>query len=265
MSSDESSTDGMSAGDRGTGASGKSIIITGASSGIGKATALAFLDAGWQVGLLARREETLAAIAGGHDNAHVLVADVTDDAALEAAFDRFIAHTGHLDVLFNNAGMSGPIKPFDEVSMDEWRHVVDVNLTGMFACARLAFRQMRHQQPQGGRIINNGSVSAQAPRENMVCYTATKHAITGLTKALSLDGRPFDIACGQIDLGNARTELLEDLIHRAQLANPEAPVPHTMELKHAAEAIVHMAALPLSANVQFMTLMATNMPLIGRG
>jgi NAD(P)-dependent dehydrogenase (short-subunit alcohol dehydrogenase family) len=251
--------------DTGSTGAGKSIIITGASSGIGKAAALAFLDAGWQVGLLARRGDALAAIAGGRDNAHVLVVDVTDDAALEAAFDRFIAHTGHLDVLFNNAGMTGPIAPVDEVTMADWRQVVNVNLTGMFACAQLAFRQMRHQQPRGGRIINNGSVSAQAPRENMVCYTTTKHAITGLTKSLSLDGRPFDIACGQIDLGNARTELLEDLIQRAHLANPEAPVPHTMELQHAAEAIVHMAALPLSANVQFMTLMATKMPLVGRG
>jgi NAD(P)-dependent dehydrogenase (short-subunit alcohol dehydrogenase family) len=255
----------MSAGDMKTGDSCKSILITGASSGIGKATALAFLDAGWQVGLLARRGDALAAIAAGRDNACVLVADVTDEVALEAAFDHFIARTGQLDVLFNNAGMAGPVKPVDEVSMSEWRQVVDVNLTGMFACARLAFRQMRHQQPQGGRIINNGSVSAQAPRDNMVCYTTTKHAITGLTKSLSLDGRPFDIACGQIDLGNAHTELFDDLIHRVQLANPEAPVPHTMELKHAAEAIVHMAELPLSANVQFMTLMATKMPLIGRG
>lgn len=244
---------------------GQSIIITGASSGIGKAVAELFLDAGWQVGLLARRRELLEAIAGGRDGAHVLVADVTDATAISAAFDQFCGATGHLDVLFNNAGMFGPSAPIDQVSLEDWQEVVNVNLNGMFIVARSAFGKMRAQSPMGGRIINNGSISAQVPREGSVCYTVTKHAITGLTKTLSLDGRPFDIACGQIDIGNADTDMIDDLIERTLADDPNAELPQTMDVAHAANSVFHMANLPLSTNVQSMTVMATKMPFIGRG
>lgn len=243
----------------------KSIIITGASSGIGAATAKVFLSAGWQVGLIARRPAALEAVADRHQNAHVLPADVTDEAALGAAFDAFAKATGRLDVLFNNAGSFGPAGLIDEISVAEWRDVVDLNLTGMFLAARFAFKQMRAQDPQGGRIINNGSVSAHAPRPGSVGYTSTKHAITGMTKSLSLDGRAFDIACGQIDIGNAQTELLDQLNARALAANPDVPLQPMMDVGIAANAVMQMADLPLAANVQFMTVMATAMPLIGRG
>jgi len=243
----------------------KTIMITGASSGIGAATAKVFLDGGWQVGLIARRREALETVAAGHPAAHVLPADVTDEAALKAAFDGFIAATGRVDVLFNNAGTFGPAGLIDEIPVDEWRQVVELNLTGMFLAARFAFAQMRRQDPMGGRIINNGSVSADAPRPGSVGYTSTKHAITGLTKSLSLDGRAFDIACGQIDIGNAQTELLDQLNARALKADPDVPVQPMMDVGIAADAVLQMARLPLSANVQFMTIMATKMPLIGRG
>ena len=243
----------------------KSIIITGASAGIGAATARLFLDAGWTVGLMARRVEPLNEIAKDYSDAIVLPADVTDDVAVDAAFDSFIAQAGRLDVLFNNAGMFGTAGTIDTISVDDFRQVVDLNLTGMFIAARAAFRQMRAQSPQGGRIINNGSISAHTPREGSVCYTATKHAVTGLTKSLALDGRPFDIACGQIDIGNARTDLLDGLIARAKAENPGGPIPQTMDVAQAAEAVLHMANLPLSANVLNMTIMATKMPFVGRG
>lgn len=243
----------------------KAIIITGASSGIGAATAKVFLEAGWQVGLIARRRAALEAVADGHAGAVVLPADVTDEAALGAAFERFAKATGRIDVLFNNAGSFGPAGMIDEISVDAWREVVDLNLTGMFLAARFAFRQMRAQVPQGGRIINNGSVSAHAPRPGSVGYTSTKHAITGLTKTLSLDGRAFDIACGQIDIGNAQTELLDQINARALAANPDVPLQPMMDVGLAADAVMQMAALPLEANVQFMTIMATKMPLVGRG
>jgi NAD(P)-dependent dehydrogenase (short-subunit alcohol dehydrogenase family) len=237
-----------------------SIIITGASAGIGAACAQAFLQAGWQVGLVARRADALAAVAAGRPNAHVLPCDVTDPAAVDAAFDRFAAQVGRLDVLFNNAGSFGRAAPIDELGVDEWRQVVDVNLHGMFLCARAAFRIMRAQAPQGGRIINNGSISAHAPRPFSVAYTTTKHAITGLTKSLSLDGRGYDIACGQIDIGNALTELLEGVI----AATPGDPPP-TMNVQDVARAVMQMASLGPEANVQFMTILATKMPYIGRG
>lgn len=243
----------------------RSVIVTGASSGIGRAVAEMFLDAGWQVGLLARRRSPLEDVAKGRTRAHVLVADVTDPQGVADAFDDFVTKTGHLDVLFNNAGMFGPSGPIDEVSLEEWNSVLGVNLNGMFIVARAAFGQMRAQSPMGGRIINNGSISAHTPREGSVCYTVTKHAITGLTKTLSLDGRPFDIACGQIDIGNAHTDMIDDLIARTKSADPAADLPKTMDVKHAANAVIHMADLPLSANVQFMTVMATKMPYIGRG
>ncbi len=237
-----------------------SIIITGASAGIGAACARAFLDAGWQVGLVARRRAALDAVAQGHAAAMVLPCDVTDPAAVDAAFDTFVAKAGRLDVLFNNAGSFGRAALIDTLAVDEWRQVVDVNLHGMFLSARAAFRLMRAQSPQGGRIINNGSISAHAPRPMSVAYTTTKHAITGLTKSLSLDGRAFDIACGQIDIGNARTELLDGII----AATPDAPPP-TMDVADVARAVLQMASLGPEANVQFMTILATKMAFIGRG
>jgi NAD(P)-dependent dehydrogenase (short-subunit alcohol dehydrogenase family) len=202
----------------------------------------------------------LEEIAAGQAGAVVLPCDVTDASAVEAAFKQFMGKAGRLDVLFNNAGSFGTAAPIDELPLEAWRAAVDVNLNGMFYAARAAFAEMRAQSPQGGRIINNGSVSAHAPRENAVSYTVTKHAITGLTKALSLDGRSLDIACGQIDIGNARTALLEELAAKT----PDNPPP-MMDVRHVAEAVYSMATLPLEANVQFMTLMATKMPYIGRG
>ncbi|MDJ0827637.1 MAG: SDR family oxidoreductase [Rhodobacter sp.] len=239
------------------------VLITGASSGIGRATAEMFLEKGWTVGVLARRSAALAQIATRYDNVVALPADVTDPDAVERAFERFVETSGRIDVLFNNAGTFGIAGTIDEIPVETWVEVVNVNLTGMFLCARQAFKHMRAQAPQGGRIINNGSISAHVPREGSVCYTATKHAITGLTRTLSLDGRPFDIACGQIDIGNARTPMVEDLAARAREAGQ--PEPETMDVGHAAEAVLRMAELPLSANVQFMTIMATKMPYIGRG
>jgi NAD(P)-dependent dehydrogenase (short-subunit alcohol dehydrogenase family) len=240
-----------------------SILITGASAGIGRAVAELFLAEGWTVGMLARRKEVLDEVAAGHGNAHVLVADVSDPDAVSAAFDQFAAKAGRLDVLFNNAGLFTPAAPVDEVSVEDWYRAVSVNLTGMFLCARAAFAQMRAQTPQGGRIINNGSISAHVPREGAVTYTVTKHGVTGLTRQLSLDGRPFDIACGQIDIGNARTDLLQGIIDAA-VAEGEAPPP-SMDVDEVAKSVLHMAQLPPEANVQFMTVMATKMPYIGRG
>jgi NADP-dependent 3-hydroxy acid dehydrogenase YdfG len=240
-----------------------SILITGASGGIGRACAERFLDAGWTVGLMARRADKLEEIAAGHENAVVLPGDVGDAAAVETAFAQFADKAGRLDVLFNNAGIFTPAAPIDEISLDDWHRARSVNLDGMFYCARAAFAQMRRQSPQGGRIINNGSISAHSPREGSATYTTTKHAITGLTKTISLDGRAFDIACGQIDIGNARTELLDGIIEKAKAAG-EAPPP-SMDVGLVADAVMNMATLPGEANVQFMTIMATKMPYIGRG
>ncbi|WP_424944089.1 SDR family oxidoreductase [Aliiroseovarius crassostreae] len=240
-----------------------SILITGASAGIGRAVATYFLDHGWQVGLLARREEVLQDIAEGHDTAVLLPADVSDPTSVQKAFDHFADQAGRLDVLFNNAGIFTPAAPIDEVSVEEWQQAVSVNLTGMFLCARAAFAQMRRQDPQGGRIINNGSISAHVPREGAVTYTVTKHGITGLTRQLSLDGRPFDIACGQIDIGNARTDLLQGIVDEA-VARGDVPPP-TMAVEDVASSVWHMANLPPEANVHFMTVIATKMPYIGRG
>jgi len=237
-----------------------SVIITGASAGIGRAVAERFAAAGWRVGLIARRAQVLEEMAAQIPAAVALPCDVTDPQAVQSAFDTFCAKAGRLDVLFNNAGMFAAAAPIDELSLEDWRGIVDVNLHGMFHAARAAFGQMRQQSPQGGRIINNGSVSAHAPRAHSVGYTTTKHAITGLTKSLSLDGRAFDIACGQIDIGNARTELLEELAAKT----PDNPPP-MMDVGHVAEAVLNMATLPPEANVQFMTIMATKMPYIGRG
>jgi len=239
------------------------IIVTGASSGIGKATAEAFLEAGWTVGLLARRAEALQEVAQGQSLATVLPCDVTDAEAVERAFDAFVAEHGRLDVLFNNAGMSPTPQPIDAVPVDTWMHVVNVNLTGMFLCARQAFKHMRRQDPRGGRIVNNGSISAHVPRDGSICYTATKHAVTGMTRTLSLDGRELDIACGQIDIGNAETDMVRAL-NAAKVAAGK-PADPAMDVRHVADAVLYMAGLPLNANVQFMTVMATQMPYIGRG
>lgn len=235
----------------------KSIIITGASSGIGRASAEHFLENGWRVGLIARRADALAEIT--HKNAVALPCDVTDEAQVQAAFDAF----GALGVLFNNAGMFGPQTTIDEIALKDWKQVVDVNLTGMFLCARAAFKQMRHQTPQGGRIINNGSISAHTPREGSTCYTTTKHGVSGLTKTITLDGRAFGIACGQIDIGNARTDLVKNLeVTRAEQGLEPLP---TMAVEDVARSVFHMANLPPEANVQSMMIMASKMPHIGRG
>lgn len=241
----------------------KTIIITGASQGIGKATAETFLADGWTVGLMARRAEVLEEISDGNPRAIPLVADVTDEAQVETQFAAFAEQTGRIDALFNNAGMSGPRTTIDNVTLDEWLSVVNLNLTGMFLAARAAFKHMRTQHPRGGRIINNGSISAHVPRDFSICYTTTKHAITGMTRTLSLDGRPLDIACGQIDIGNALTEMVE-VTNQRMIAEGKEPDPF-MEVQHAAETVLHMANLPLNANVQFVTVMATKMPYIGRG
>lgn len=241
----------------------KTIIVTGASSGIGRATAELFLNEGWMVGLLARRSDRLQDMAARYENGIPLVADVTDHQAVSRAFEDFSTAAGHLDVLFNNAGIFAPGGTIDEIELEDWYQSVNVNLNGMFLCARAAFGAMRRQIPQGGRIINNGSIAAHAPRPNSVHYTATKHAITGLTRSLSLDGRAFGIACGQIDIGNARTQIVQNLVDSA-VADGHEPDP-TMAVEDAARSVLHMATLPPEANVQFMTVMATTMPYVGRG
>ena len=241
----------------------QTIIITGAGSGIGRACAEAFLEAGWTVGLIGRRAAPLEEIAAGTEAALALPCDVTDAAAVEAAFAQVVERWGRLDALFNNAGTGVFGATIDEIPLEDWKRCIDVNLTGSFLCARAAFAQMRRQDPQGGRIINNGSISAHVPRWGSVPYTASKHAITGLTRTLSLDGRAFNIACGQIDIGNAETEIVHGL--RAQAIDAGKPVEPVMDVAHVAASVLHMASLPLDANVQFMTVMATTMPYIGRG
>ncbi len=239
----------------------KTILITGASGGIGLACAQEFLDAGWTVGMMARRKDKLEAV--DHPNAIALPGDVTKPEDVDRCFADIIQQTGRLDALFNNAGIFTPAAPIDEIPVSDWMDAVSVNLTGMFLCARAAFGQMRKQDPQGGRIINNGSVSAHVPRPGSVTYTATKHGVTGMTRSLSLDGRDFNIACGQIDIGNARSDML-DALAKSLEAKGEAPPP-MIDVKLVAEAVLRMAELPLNANVQFQTLMATQMPYIGRG
>ena len=243
----------------------KTIIITGAGSGIGRSTAQAFLDAGYKVGLIGRRQETLDETANGHENALILPCDVSDADAVEAAFGNAFSNWGRLDVLFNNAGIGSPAKPIDEIPVQTWLDVVNINLTGSFLCARSAFSLMRTQSPQGGRIINNGSISAHAPRPGSTPYTSTKHAITGLTKTLSLDGRPFDIACSQIDIGNALTEMAMPMTKGVPQADGSIKAEATMDVAHVADAVLHIAELPLETNVQFMTIMASKMPFVGRG
>lgn len=242
-----------------------SILITGAGSGIGRATATAFVAAGWNVALVGRRQDALeetARLAGG---GLVLPGDVTKPDQVDAIFGSAIAQVGRLDALFNNAGRGSRPRTIDEMPLDDWHAVLDVNLTGAVLCARAAFAQMRAQSPQGGRIINNGSISAHSPRPGSMPYTVTKHAITGLTKSLSLDGRPFSIACGQIDIGNALTEMAAPMTKGVPQANGTIAPEPTMNVDDVAKAVLMMAQLPLASNVQFMTVMATNMPFIGRG
>ncbi|SEN16093.1 NADP-dependent 3-hydroxy acid dehydrogenase YdfG [Pseudorhodobacter antarcticus] len=243
----------------------QSIIITGAGSGIGRATATAFLDAGWRVGLLGRREAPLQETANANPNALILPADVTNPTQVDAAFATAATQWGHIDALFNNAGASLPSTLIDEINVDDWLHLSNVNITGMFLCARAAFRHMRTQTPMGGRIINNGSISAHVPRPGSAPYTMSKHAVTGLTRTLSLDGRPFNIACGQIDIGNALTDMAVAMTKGVPQANGTNAVEPVMDVKHIATSILHMAGLPLDTNVQFMTVMASAMPFIGRG
>ena len=243
----------------------KTIIVTGAGSGIGSATANAFLDDGYRVGFLGRRAATLEAAANGHKNALLLHCDVADPADVDAAFATAISSWGRLDVLFNNAGIGSPPASVDETDVDVWMNVVATNLTGSFLCARAAFAQMRSQSPQGGRIINNGSISAHAPRPGSAPYTSTKHAITGLTKSLSLDGRAYDICASQIDIGNALTEMAVPMTKGVPQADGSIRAEATMDVAHVASSVLHMANLPLDANVQFMTVMAPKMPFIGRG
>lgn len=241
-------------------------VITGASSGIGLACAERFLAAGWQVALLARRAEPLHALAGRHPGqALALPCDVTDDAGVEAAFDAAMDHFGRIDTLFANAGIFPPGATIDEISPADWRAAVEVNLTGVFLSARAAFGRMRRQVPQGGRIILNGSIAAHSPRPGSAAYTATKHALTGLTKTLMLDGRPFGITCGQIDIGNARTDLIAAVEEGALQADGSVRAEPLMELRQVAEAVLHMASQPAGANIPFLTITASAMPWIGRG
>ena len=240
----------------------KTVLVTGAGSGIGRATARAFHAAGWQVALLGRRETALRETCR---DALILPCDVTDPKAVDAAFAEVAETFGRLDVLFNNAGISAKAAPIDEIAVDDWLALSATNITGMFLCARAAFGLMRHQRPGGGRIINNGSISAHVPRPGSAPYTMSKHAVTGLTRSLGLDGRAFDIACGQIDIGNALTDMAVGFTKGVPQADGQVRVEPVMDVAHVAQAVLQMANLPLSVNVPFMTIMARDMPYIGRG
>ncbi|HEX6137194.1 MAG TPA: SDR family oxidoreductase [Casimicrobiaceae bacterium] len=247
----------------------KTAIVTGAGSGIGRAVALALVEAGYRVAVAGRRRDALddAVHAAGSRSGDVLpvVTDVTDPAAVEHLFAAVAERFGRLDLLFNNAGIGSPAVPLEDLSVAQLRAVIDTNLLGAFLCTQHAIRMMKAQSPRGGRIINNGSISAHAPRPNSAPYTATKHAITGLTKSTSLDGRRHDIACGQIDIGNAATEMAARMASGVPQAHGEIAIEPLMDVAHVASAVVYMASLPLTANVQFMTVMATKMPFVGRG
>ena len=244
-------------------------VVTGAGSGIGRAVALALLGAGYRVGLAGRRvdalEATRDAAGDAAANAFPMPCDVANAASVRAFFDAVVERFGRLDLLFNNAGTGAPPLPIDELPVEQWQKVVDANLTGTFLCMQQAFRIMKAQTPRGGRIINNGSISATTPRPRSAPYTATKHAVTGLTKTAALDGRGFDIAVGQIDIGNAATEMTQRMQTGIVQANGQTMVEPVMDAQHVADAVLHMASLPLSANVLFMTVMATEMPFVGRG
>ncbi|GAA0700780.1 SDR family oxidoreductase [Kitasatospora atroaurantiaca] len=244
-------------------------VVTGAGTGVGRAVALELAAAGWQLVLAGRRAEPLqetASLAGGAaGGAAVVPTDVTDPAAVDALFTEAAERFGRVDLLFNNAGTFGAPTPVEDLAYDDWRAVVDLNLTGAFLCAQAAFRLMKRQDPQGGRIINNGSISAHVPRPQSIAYTATKHAVTGLTKSLSLDGRPYRIACGQIDIGNAATDMTAAMSVGVRQADGRIAPEPTMDVGDVARTVRHMAELPLEANIQFATVMATTMPYIGRG
>ncbi len=243
----------------------KTIVITGAGSGIGAATARKFLENHYSVALIGRQVKKLMETANGHKNAIILPCDVTDPDSVDTAFANAMTEWGHIDVLFNNAGVGSFSTTIDKIPVKTWLEVVSINLTGSFLCARAAFKVMRKQSPQGGRIINNGSISAHSPRPGSTPYTCSKHAITGLTKSLSLDGRPFDICACQIDIGNALTDMAMNMTTGMPQPDGSTKVEDTMNVDHVAESVLHMSRLPLEANVQFMTIMATKMPFIGRG
>ena len=254
-------------------------VVTGASSGLGRTIARALLGTGWQVALAGRREErwprrpsrmrpggqSWRPRLAGRESALVVPADVTSPPSVAALFDAVRDRWGRLDLLVNNAGLFGPAAPADEIDLADWQRVVDTNLTGAFLCAQHAVRMMKAQDPRGGRIINNGSISAHTPRPNSIAYTATKHAVTGLTKSLSLDGRAFDIACGQIDIGNAETELTQRFSRGVLQANGSMAAEPVFDSRHVADAVLYMASLPLDTNVLFLTITATKMPYVGRG
>ena len=244
-------------------------LVTGGGVGIGRATALKLAEAGWHVALTGRRAEPLEAVAKEVEargrRALVKTCDIGDPAQVRALFDAVEAAFGRLDLLFNNAGVGAPAVPMDELTFEQWKGVVDANLTGAFLCAQGAMRLMKKQTPQGGRIVNNGSISASAPRPNSAPYTATKHAITGLTKSIALDGRAFDIACGQIDIGNALTDMARRMTQGVPQADGRIAIEPTMDPDEVGDAVVHMAGLPLSTNILSMTIMATKMPFVGRG
>jgi NAD(P)-dependent dehydrogenase (short-subunit alcohol dehydrogenase family) len=247
----------------------KVAVVTGAGTGIGKAVAVALLKNGYRVVLAGRRreplEQAIAEAAAPSGAALAVPTDVSDPASVGALFARTKETYGRLDLLFNNAGVGAPPINLEELTVEQWKNVVDINLTGVFLCTQEAIRIMKNQQPRGGRIINNGSISAHAPRPNSAPYTATKHAITGLTKATSLDGRKYDIACGQIDIGNAATEMAAKMAKGVPQANGEIAIEPLMDVAHVASSVLYMASLPLDANVQFLTVMATKMPFVGRG
>ncbi len=249
-------------------ASAQIALVTGAGSGIGRAVALALVREGYKVVLAGRRPEALeetAALAGVPDVTLPVPTDIADPAQVAALFDQTRQAFGRLDLLFNNAGTGAPPVPLEDLTIEQWRRVVDINLTGAFLCAQAAIRLMKAQEPRGGRIINNGSISAHSPRPNSAPYTATKHAITGLTKSIALDGRPWDIACGQIDIGNAATEMTGRMAKGVPQANGEIAAEPTMDVETVARSVVYMAGLPPDANALFLTVMATRMPFVGRG
>jgi NAD(P)-dependent dehydrogenase (short-subunit alcohol dehydrogenase family) len=239
-------------------------VVTGAGSGIGRAAARALLSEGWSVVVAGRREEPLLETIAGFDDALAVPADITSPESVDALFARAVERFGRIDLLFNNAGMGAP-GGVGELAFEDWRRVVDTNVTGTFLCAQAAFRAMSAQEPRGGRIINNGSISAYTPRPFAIAYNASKHAVTGITKSLSLEGRAFDIACGQIDVGNAATEMTERMSGGVPQADGSLKPEPTMDVANVARAVVYMASLPLDANVQYLTVMATKMPYIGRG
>ncbi len=247
----------------------KIALVTGAGSGIGRQVAIALCEAGYSVVLAGRREEPLketAALAGESGSRTLVVpTDVSEPSSVSALFDRTKEEFGRLDVLFNNAGINVPAIPMEDLSIEQWKTVVDINLTGVFLCSQQAIKLMKNQNPKGGRIINNGSISAHVPRPNSAAYTSTKHAVTGLTRCISLDGRKHDIACGQIDIGNALTEMAQRMTKGVPQANGSVEIEPTMDVKNVASAVVYMASLSLDANVHFMTFMATERPFIGRG